>query len=42
MYHTMLQATPIQMVFEHDMMLNTPFIAYWVSISKSKQQLINK
>ena len=29
MYHTTLQATPGQLVFYCDMILNTPLIAYW-------------
>ena len=41
-YHTMLQATPVQLVSGFDVMLNTPFIADWGDISRRKQQLIDK
>ena len=36
-YQTMLQATPRQLVLEHDMILNTPFISYCNSIRRRKQ-----
>ena len=29
------------MVFERDMILNTPFVAYWEAISMRKQKIIN-
>ena len=40
-YHTTLQATPVQLVFGHDMILNTPFIADWVAIRLRKQKIID-
>ena len=39
-YHTMLQATPCQVVFGNGMILNTPFIADWEAISLRKQKII--
>ena len=42
MCHTMLQSTSIQMVLVHDMILNTPFVIYWESVMRRKQQPINK
>ena len=41
-YHTTLQATPVQLVFGHDMIINTPFIAYWEAIRIHKQNIIDK
>ena len=41
-YHTTLQATPGQLVFGRDMILNTPFIADWEAIRRRKQELIDK
>ena len=41
-YHTKLQATPGQLVFGRDMVLNTPFIADWEAIRRRKQQIIDK
>ena len=38
----MLQATPGQMVFGHDMILNTPLINDWEDFRRIKQQLIDK
>ena len=38
----MLQATPGQMVFEHDMVLNTPFIADWECNKLHNQKIIDK
>ena len=40
--HTTLQATPRQLVFGHDMVINTPFIADWEAIRQQKQKLIDK
>ena len=37
MYHNMLQATPEQLVFGRDMILNTPFVSEWVSIRQRKK-----
>ena len=37
-YHTTLQATPGQLVFGHDMVINTPFIADWEAIKQRKQK----
>ena len=39
-YHTTLQATPGQLVFGHDLILNCEHIADWQAIKKRKQQLI--
>ena len=41
-YHTTLQATPGQLVFGRDMVLNTPFIADWEAIRLRKQKIIDK
>ena len=41
-YNTTLQATPGQLVFGRDMILNAPFITYWEAIRKRSQQTINK
>jgi len=41
-YHTTLQATPGQLVFGRDMILNTPYIADWTAIKARKQDLIRK
>ena len=41
-YHTTLQATPGQLVFGCDMVINTPFIADWEAIKQRKQKIINK
>ena len=41
-YHTTLQATPGQLVFGRDMVINTPFIADWEAIRCRKQQIIDK
>jgi hypothetical protein len=40
--HTTLQATPGQLVFGRDMLLNIPFKADWAAIQKRKQDLIGK
>jgi hypothetical protein len=40
--HTTLQATPGQLVFGRDMLLNIPFKADWAAIRKRKQDLIGK
>ena len=40
--HTTLQATPGQLVFGHDMVINTPFIAEWEAIKQRKHQIIDK
>ena len=37
-YHTMLQATTGQMVFRHDMILNSSFIADWEAIRTRKKK----
>ena len=42
MYHTTLQDTLVRMVFGHDMILNTPFVDYWESSRRCKQELIDK
>ena len=41
-YHTMLQATSIQLVFVHDMMFNTPLIYSWEYIRRKKQEIIDE
>jgi hypothetical protein len=41
-YHTMLQATPGQLVFRRDMLLLIPFRADWAQIKLRKQGLIHK
>ena len=40
--HTTLQATPMQLVFGHDAILNIQHEANWKLISDRKQKLINK
>ena len=42
MYHTTFQATPGQLIFRHDMIFNTPFIADWEAIRLLKQEIIDK
>jgi transposase InsO family protein len=41
-YHTTTQATPAQLVFGRDAILNTKFDANWKKIRKRKQQITNK
>ena len=41
-FHTTLQATPAQLVFGRDMLLDLPFKADWVAIRQRKQELIDK
>lgn len=41
-YHTTLQATPSQLVFGRDAILNTRFEANWNLIRRNKQRLIKK
>ena len=41
-YHTTLQATPGQLVFGRDMILNLQFKADWTVIKRRKQDLIHK
>jgi len=41
-YHTTLQATPGQLVFGRDMILNTQYLADWTAIKARKQDLIRK
>ena len=36
-YHTTLQATPAQLVFGHDAILNVQFEAHWNLIQQNKQ-----
>ena len=40
-YYTTLQATPGQLFFGRDMMINTPFMVEWVYISLRKQIIID-
>ena len=37
-YHTTLQATPVQLLFGRDTILNTPFIAEWGAIRLRRQK----
>ena len=39
-YHTTLQASPMQLVFGRDAMLNVQFIADWQASKNRKQKLI--
>ena len=41
-YHTTLRATPGQLVFGRDMILNIQHIANWKAIQDHKQMIINK
>ena len=41
-YHTMLKASPSQLVFGRDAILNTKFIANWERIKAYKQQRIRE
>ena len=41
-YHTTLQATPMQLVFGRDAILNTKFEANWKLIKERKQKLIQQ
>jgi hypothetical protein len=41
-YHTTLQATPCQLVFDRDMIHNVAFRSNWYWIQKRKQDIINK
>ena len=41
-YHTTLQATPAQLVFGRDAILNTQFKANWKYIKERKQKLIEQ
>jgi transposase InsO family protein len=41
-YHTTLKATPMQLVFGRDAMLNIKFEANWTAIKQYKQQIIKK
>ena len=41
-YHTTLQATPGQLVFGRNLILNAPFISDREAIRKRKQQIIDK
>ena len=41
-HHTTLQASPTQLVFGRDAMLNIPFTVDWNKIKERKQNLINK
>ena len=41
-YHTTLQATPAQLVFDRDALLSTAFEANWQLIKERKQKIINK
>ena len=42
MNHTTLRATPGQLIFGRDMILNTQYLADWTMIKACKQQLIRK
>lgn len=41
-YHTTLKATPMQLVFGRDAILNTQFEADWTLIKNNKQKIIHK
>ena len=41
-YHTTLEATPGQLVYGRDMVMDIPFMADWPKIVNRKQQLIDK
>ena len=41
-YHTTLQATPGQLVFGRDLIINCEHIANWEAIKRRKQQIIKK
>ena len=41
-YHTTLEATPGQLVYGRDMIMDIPFMADWPKIINRKQQLIDK
>ena len=41
-YHTTLRATPTQLVFGQDALMNIKFEANWALIKDQKQKLINK
>ena len=41
-YHTTLQATPAQLVFGRDAILNVQYKANWTYIKERKQKLINE
>ena len=41
-HHTTLQATPGQLVFGRDMLLNLKFVADWEAIKLRKQRDVNK
>ena len=41
-YHTTLKATPAQLIFGRDTILNTKFEANWQMIRQQKQRRINK
>ena len=41
-YHTTLQATPGQLVFQRDMLVNMPYLPDWAKIEQNKQTSINK
>ena len=41
-YHTTLQASPAQLVFQRDMLLPIQFVADWASIRERKQAVSNK
>jgi hypothetical protein len=41
-YHTTLQATPTQLVFGRDAIMNTKFTVNWELIRKRKQCLIDQ
>jgi hypothetical protein len=42
MYNTTLQATPGQLVFGSDMVLNVQHLTDWTAIKTRKQQIIRK
>ena len=42
LYHTTLRATPGQLVFGRDMLLNIKFVANWNLINETKQRQVNR
>ena len=41
-HHNILKASPIQLVFSYEILLNVYFIAYWHAIRMRKQQSADK
>jgi hypothetical protein len=41
-FHTILKATPSQLVFQRDLILPTTYLANWTSIHQQRQEQANK